>query len=100
MDAVKILETIMLLCFALAWPFSIMKSWRARTTKGKSIGFLAVILTGYVAGISKVLISEGFGGFLLIPYTFNFALVFTDTLLYFRNKAIDRKNELKQAENP
>ena len=56
----KLLETVMLICFGAAWPFSITKSWRARTAKGKSIGFLLVILTGYVAGIAKVCITDGF----------------------------------------
>ena len=93
MDAVKILETMMLVCFGAAWPLSILKSWRARTAKGKSIGFLSVILLGYVAGLSKVVLSEGLGGFLLIPYSINFILVGTDVLLYFRNSALDRRAE-------
>ena len=92
-DAVKILETMMLVCFGAAWPLSILKSWRARTAKGKSIGFLSVILLGYVAGLSKVVLSEGLGGFLLIPYSINFILVGTDVLLYFRNSALDRRAE-------
>ena len=90
---VKILETIMLLCFGAAWPASILKSWRSGTTKGKSLFFLLIILTGYAAGIAKVLISEGTGGFLLIPYGLNTVLVSTDTLIYFRNAAIDRAND-------
>ena len=88
---VKILETIMLICFGAAWPFSIIKSWKARTAKGKSLGFLFVILVGYIAGIAKVILSDGFGGFFLIPYTINFAMVVCDTCLYFRNSRIDRE---------
>ncbi len=91
MDWVKILETTMLVCFGAAWPLSVYKSWKSRTTKGKSIGFILVILLGYVAGISKVYIAEGFGGFLMIPYAINLLLVFTDCLLYFRNYRIDRE---------
>lgn len=85
-----ILETVMLTCFGAAWPISIMKSWRSGTSEGKSIGFLAVILVGYVAGIAKVLIQDGAGGFLLIPYGINFAMVAIDSLLYFRNRKLDR----------
>lgn len=88
----KILETTMLVCFGVAWPFSIIKSWRARTAKGKSLGFLLVVLTGYVAGIAKVILADGLGGFLLIPYSINFCMVFCDTCLYFRNYRLDRKN--------
>lgn len=87
----KVFETIMLVCFGAAWPLSIVKSWRARTAKGKSIGFLLVILFGYVAGIAKVIISDGFGGFLLIPYTINFLMVACDTCLYFRNSRLDKQ---------
>ena len=91
MDPVKILETVMLVCFGAAWPLSILKSWRARTAKGKSLGFLAVILAGYVAGIAKVLLSDGPGGFLLIPYGINFVMVLIDLLLYLRNHRLDQQ---------
>lgn len=90
---VKILETIMLVCFGAAWPLSILKSWRARTAKGKSIEFLLVILLGYIAGIAKVILSDGWGGFLLIPYTINFVMVACDTCLYFRNLRLDNRGK-------
>ena len=89
MNLVKVLETIMLICFGAAWPFSIVKSWKARTAQGKSLGFLLVILVGYIAGIAKVILSDGFGGFLLIPYSINFAMVVYDICLYFRNFRLD-----------
>ncbi len=86
----KALETVMVVCFGAAWPFSIAKSWRARTAKGKSIGFLLIILTGYVAGIAKVYLNDGLTGFLLIPYSVNFIMVSCDACLYFRNRKLDR----------
>lgn len=89
MNWVKFLETVMLICFGAAWPFSLIKSWRSRTAKGKSIGFLIIVLAGYVAGMLKVLIADGITGFLLIPYSINFLMVFTDACLYFRNKRFD-----------
>ena len=91
---IKILETIMLICFGAAWPFSIVKSWKARTAQGKSIGFLLVILAGYIAGIAKVILSDGLGGFLLIPYSINFAMVACDACLYFRNVRLDRSKNV------
>lgn len=90
---VHLLETLMLVCFGAAWPLSILKSWRARTARGKSLGFLTVILLGYTAGIAKVYLVDGFQGFLLIPYSINFTLVGIETLLYFRNARIDRETE-------
>lgn len=79
----------MLICFGAAWPLSIAKSWRARTAKGKSISFLVIILIGYVAGIAKVILVDGWEGFLLIPYGINFLMVSIDAVLYFRNRKLD-----------
>ena len=95
----SILETIMLVCFGFAWPLSIIKSWRCRTTEGKSLTFLIVILIGYVSGTLKVLVQEGITGFLLIPYTINFIMVMIDTLLYFRNKKLDAERAARKVQN-
>lgn len=83
-----ILEIVMLICFAAAWPASIHKSWTSRTRKGKSIFFLSIILAGYAAGIAKVLTGGGVPA-MLIPYTFNTTLVACDILIYYRNYRID-----------
>lgn len=91
MNWVSLLETVMLICFGAAWPLSILKSWRARTAKGKSLGFLITILVGYAAGITKVYLVDGIQAFLLIPYSINSALVLIETALYFRNTRLDRK---------
>ena len=69
-----ILETVMLLCFAAAWPASIYKSWTSRTRKGKSLSFMLIIIVGYIAGIAKVLVSNS-SVYMLIPYTLNTVLV-------------------------
>ncbi|MCL1875858.1 MAG: hypothetical protein FWF87_06330 [Synergistaceae bacterium] len=87
----SVLETIMLICFGFAWPFSIMKSWQSRTAEGKSLLFLIVILAGYIAGVLKVLVQDGITGFLLIPYSINLIMVWIDTMLYFRNKRLDKE---------
>ena len=84
----KILETVMLVCFAAAWPASIYKSWTSRSRKGKSLLFLGIIITGYICGIAKVLVSDG-SKFMLLPYAINTALVVTDLILYYRNYRID-----------
>ncbi|MDR1048789.1 MAG: hypothetical protein LBL51_03450 [Synergistaceae bacterium] len=85
----KVLETVMLVCFGAAWPLSILKSWRSRTARGKSLCFLINILVGYAAGITKVILTDGWGGFLLIPYILNFLMVFLDMTMYFRNRKLD-----------
>jgi len=90
MDAVKLLETLMLVCFGAAWPASILKSWRGRTARGKSLFFLLIVMLGYFAGMAKVLISERPIGFLMIPYGLNALMVAMDTAIYFRNNALDK----------
>ena len=44
-------EIIMLLCFGVSWPVSIHRSWTSRSTGGKSPLFMALIITGYIAGV-------------------------------------------------
>ena len=40
----EILEILMVVSFGASWPFNVMKSWKARTAKGKSLLFLCLIL--------------------------------------------------------
>lgn len=88
----------MLICFGAAWPLSIAKSWKSRTARGKSISFLFIILIGYVAGISKVILVEGPAAFLLIPYCINFLMVSLDAALYFRNRKLDLEAEVQKVD--
>ena len=73
-----------------------MRSYKARTTKGKSLSFLCLILFGYVAGIISKLINETYMAnfaskwYVLFFYVLNFIMVFADFLLYFRNKKLDK----------
>ena len=54
----EILEIIMVLSFGASWPFSVIRSYRSRSTKGKSIVFLCLIIFGYMAGIAAKLTNE------------------------------------------
>ena len=47
----SIYEILMLVCFGAAWPFSIYKSYKTKSSQGKSASFLVIILIGYAAGI-------------------------------------------------
>ena len=84
-----IYEAIMLLCFGAAWPFSIIKSWRSRTCKGKSIFFLFVILVGYAAGILNKTTNGLCHDPVLILYALNTLMVTADIALYFRNRRLE-----------
>lgn len=77
-------EILMLLCFAVAWPFSIYKSITSRSTRGKSLIFLVVVIFGYICGIINKFVSNDVN-YVLFFYFFDLALVTVDTLLYLRN---------------
>ena len=47
----EILEIIMIVSFGASWPLNVWKSYRAKTTQGKSLAFLCLIFFGYIAGI-------------------------------------------------
>ena len=95
----EILEVIMVVSFGASWPFNVIKSFKARTTKGKSLLFLCLILFGYVAGIASKLINEAYMAnfaekwYVLFFYCLNFIMVFADLIIYFRNKKLDKANE-------
>ena len=56
----EIFEILMVVSFGASWPLNVIKSWKARTTKGKSLMFLLLILFGYVAGIISKLVNEAY----------------------------------------
>lgn len=97
----ELFEIIMIFSFGASWPMNVMKSWKARTAKGKSLMFLLLILFGYVAGITSKLINEAYMAqfaqkwYVLIFYILNFVMVGIDTVLYFRNKRLDNLAEQK-----
>ena len=86
----QILETVMMVCFGLSWPVSILRSWRARTARGKSLLFLCGIAMGYAAGISAKLMG-GQLTYVLAFYLLNLLMVCMDIALYFRNRKLDRE---------
>ena len=44
-------EIAMLCLFGCSWPFNIAKALKAKTARGKSIGFELLILAGYCIGL-------------------------------------------------
>ena len=94
----EILEIIMIVSFGFSWPANVIKSFKARTTKGKSIMFLCLIFFGYIAGILSKLTNPAYMDaiaekwYVLFFYVLNFIMVGADLVLYFRNKALDKKN--------
>ncbi len=95
----ELLEIIMIVSFGASWPLNVLKSYRATTTKGKSLGFLLLILFGYVAGITSNLVNPiyisqiGQKWYVLFFYVLNFVMVFADLIIYIRNRKLDRARE-------
>lgn len=95
----ELLEIIMVVSFGASWPANVMKSYRARTTKGKSLMFLCLIEFGYVAGILSKFMNEAYMAefahkwYVLVFYILNFIMVGADLVLYYRNYKLDKKAE-------
>ena len=85
----------MILCFGASWPLNVIKSYKARTTKGKSLAFLYLIFFGYIAGITSKLVNPDYmmnihsKWYVLFFYVLNFLMVGADLVIYYRNKRID-----------
>ena len=80
----------MILCFGASWPFNVVKSYRTRSTQGKSILFLILIFTGYLCGIIGKLMAPTLNGFVLFFYVLNMTMVGVDIVLYWRNRQLEK----------
>jgi len=87
----QIFEILMLVFFGISWPTNIIKSYKTRTARGKSILFLYFVLIGYFCGITAKIVS-GSVNYVLIFYIINSIMVSIDISLYFRNRALDNAN--------
>ena len=91
-----LLEIGMLVSFGFSWPLNVIKSYKARTAKGKSLAFLCLIFLGYIAGIASKFMNEAYMAafaekwYVLFFYFLNLAMVTADILLYFRNRKLDQ----------
>lgn len=82
----SVFEALMLICFGAAWPFSIYKSYYSKSTKGKSLIFLVILIVGYIAGILHKLLFAF--DYVILLYILNLIMVSVDALLYLRNRKI------------
>lgn len=95
----EIFEIIMILSFGASWPLNVIKSYKARTTKGKSLGFLLLIFFGYIAGITSKFVNAEYMAnintkwYVLFFYVLNFIMVGADLVLYVRNYKLDKVNK-------
>lgn len=69
----------MLVCFGASWPFSVYKTWKTKTSQGKSLIFLVLVIIGYLGGIThKILYSRDI---VIYLYVLNTLLVSADLML-------------------
>ena len=88
----NILETIMIISFGISWPMNLIRSYRSRSTKGKSILFNYFILFGYICGVISKILSHTFN--LAFYFYFpNIIMVTCDIILYYRNKKLEKAAE-------
>lgn len=93
----EIFEVVMIASFGASWPLNVIKSYKARTTKGKSLAFLCLIFFGYIAGILSKFLNEAYMAsistkwYVLFFYFLNLIMVGADLCLYVRNRKLDKK---------
>lgn len=93
----EILEITMIVSFGASWPLNVIKSYKARTTKGKSLAFLLLIFFGYIAGIASKFMNPVYMAqiadkwYVLFFYVLNFIMVGADIIMYFRNLKLDKE---------
>lgn len=92
------LEALMLLCFGLSWPVSLIKNIRSGTAKGMSLTFTVLIIIGYIAGISAK-IYTGNINYVLLVYIWNIVLVVGNLIVYFVNRNKDRHHDAVPAKH-
>lgn len=95
----ELLEIVMILSFGASWPMNVIKSYKARTAKGKSLAFLCLIFFGYIAGIISKFVNQNYMAsfsekwYVLFFYFLNLFMVGADLIIYFRNKKLDSKEK-------
>ena len=95
----ELFEILMIVSFGASWPLNVIKSYKSRTAKGKSLIFLCLIFFGYIAGIISKLLNESYmesiscKWYVLFFYVLNLIIVGIDICLYIRNRKLDMEAE-------
>ena len=85
----EILEIVMLVCFGFSWPLTVYRNIKSRTAKNMSLGFILLIIVGYLAGITAKISSDN-AGFVLAVYALNLVIVSINLAVYIRNRHFDK----------
>ncbi len=87
----------MLIYFGVSRPIHAVKSYKARTAKGKNLAFMLLILFGYVAGITAEFQTD-MANFaqkwdVLVFYALNFTMVSIDLCICIHNRPLDKERD-------
>ena len=96
MEIYELMEVCMILAFGCSWPLNVIKSYKVRTTQGKSLAFLLLIFGGYICGITGKLMAPTCKWYVLFFYVLNFIMVGADLLLYVRNYRLDKERQAQK----
>ena len=89
----SIFEALMLICFGASWPFSVIKSYKTKSAKGKSCLFLVLVVFGYSFGVVHKIVYNY--DFVIFLYAYNGLMAFWDLMLYFKYKKLDDALDLE-----
>ncbi|MDD3419313.1 MAG: hypothetical protein PHE78_01795 [Candidatus Gastranaerophilales bacterium] len=82
MHHLSIFEVLMLICFGASWPFAVIKTYKTKNVKGKSIIFLSLVIIGYLCGMMhKILYNPDA---VIWLYALNCLLVSADMVMWFK----------------
>lgn len=97
----SILEAVMLICFGCSWPMNLVRNYKAKTAKSMSLGFIVLIISGYVAGIIAKFVTvfalhKNVAWYVFVMYFFNLIVVSANLVVYFINRNLDRQAAAKK----
>ncbi len=102
----SIMEMLMVVCFGISWPLNIAKAWKAGTARGTSVLFYFFIWIGYIFAIIGKFALIAYHApqpwyvtvrwYVMFFYVLNTVMVSGGILIYYRNKALDRKADREQ----
>lgn len=80
----SIFEAGMMVCFGVSWPIAAYKTYRTKSTNGKSFTFSCLIMTGYICGIIHKLFF--YYDWVIWLYMLNMIFLATDMFLHLKYK--------------
>lgn len=90
----EVFELLMVLCFGISWPISIIKTLKTKCVSGKSPLFIMFIILGYIFIIISKLLSGNIQ-YAFYFYWLNLAMTSFDLFLQFYYRGKEKKAKEK-----